>query len=63
MENSNSSFRRLLRNLRKKRSHEKIIHIGNLALFPQKAESKENEIPSQNDNNYGRERDGQIMPD
>lgn len=63
MENSNSSFRRLLRNLRKKRSHEKIIHIGNPALFSKEKESKENKIPSQNDNNYGREWDGQIMPD
>ena len=63
MENSNSSFRRLLRNLRKKRSHEKIVHIGNPTLLSKEKESKENEIPSQNDNNYGREWDGQIMPD
>lgn len=62
MENFNSSFRRLIRNLRNKRTHEKTILIRNAPLLSQKKESEKGKIPSTDDDNNRGERNGQILP-
>jgi hypothetical protein len=46
------SFKKLVRNLRKK-NHEKIIIQGNINLLPEKQTSSESDISSDKDTNIG----------